>query len=95
VIMAFLNVLSVGIFILGTRRLPITIPTMIYVGMFVTIGIAVIFADLRLYYIGLHAGDEAFILTVMWCLLAAPLWILVVRAVWKLFASGPFMGGFP
>ena len=82
VALAFLNVLAVGICLLGRRRLPITIPTLVYVGMFVVIGSAIIFSDVRLYATGLNAGDEAFTMTVTWCLLAVPLWIFVIRAVW-------------
>ena len=87
VTMALLNVLAVVVCYLGTRRLPITVPMVIHVAMFVLLGGVIILSDVWLCTTGLNATDEAFTMTLMWCLLAVPLWIFVARALWESFGK--------
>jgi len=89
--MVGLNVLATITCFLAVRGRSFAFPLRIYVGGFVLVGMAATFCDIRLYQIGIGDGEDAFVMTMMWCILAVPLWILVAKGVWtavtKQFAS--------
>ena len=86
-VMAGLNVLATVVCFLAVRNRSFTIPLLVYVMGFIVVGMFIIFCDVRLHQIGFNTGDDAFVMTIMWCVLAAPLWIFTAKGLWNI-ASG-------
>ena len=81
--MVGLNVLATVTCFLAVRHRSFTLPLRIYVVGFIVVGVSIVFCDVRLYQIGQNAGEDAFVMTLMWCILGAPLWLLTARGIWS------------
>lgn len=81
--MVVLNVLATVTCFLAVRHRSFTLPLCAYVVGFIVVGMSILFCDIRLYHIALNTGEDAFVMTLMWCILGAPLWILTAKGIWN------------
>jgi hypothetical protein len=85
--MVLLNVMATVTCFLAVRHRSFTLPLCTYVAGFIVVGISILFCDIRLYQVGLNDGEDAFVMTLMWCILGAPLWILAAGGMFSLVSK--------
>ena len=74
--MAAVNLLAVGVCWQGYRGRSIAVPAVLYIACAVALGMTALFSDARAYVTGVNSRDEAFLLTIMWLWISAPVWLL-------------------
>ena len=87
VAMVILNVMATVACFLAVRHRSFRLPLCAYAAGFIVVGISVLFCEIRLYLVGVNAGDEAFVMTLMWCILGAPLWMLTAGGIFSLLSK--------